>query len=87
MPFFVYLLECSDGSFYCGYTENLEARVAAHNNGTGAKYTRAHRPVRLVFSEKKRTRAAAMMRELEIKSFSRKQKIWLVRGKRKKRGK
>ena len=87
MGFFVYLLECSDKSFYCGYTKNLGERVAAHNRGIGAKYTRAHRPVRLVFSEKKRTRSAAMGRELEIKSFSRKQKIGLVRGKIKKRGK
>ena len=79
MPHFVYLLECSDKSFYCGYTKNLAARVEAHNNGTGARYTRSHRPVKLVYFERKRGIGAALKRELEIKSFPRKKKIELIK--------
>ncbi len=78
MRFFVYLLECSDKSFYCGCTRNLEKRLAAHNEGRGAKYTRARRPLRLAYSERKGTLKAAMRRELEIKTFTRKQKEGLV---------
>lgn len=78
MPFFVYLLECSDKSFYCGYTTDLEKRVAAHNEGRGARYTRTRRPVKLVFFQKLKTRSTALKRELEIKKFSRKQKQALI---------
>ncbi|MEK6957599.1 MAG: GIY-YIG nuclease family protein [archaeon] len=80
MPHFVYLLRCRDKSFYCGYTKNLEARVEAHNKGTGARYTRSHRPVKLVYFERKRGIGSAMRRELEIKSFPRKKKIELASG-------
>ncbi|HLC92601.1 MAG TPA: GIY-YIG nuclease family protein [archaeon] len=69
MPYFVYLLECRDGSYYCGFTKNVAARLSAHNKGTGAKYTRARRPVKLVYFEGKKTLKTAMRRELEIKSF------------------
>ena len=78
MSFFVYLLECSDGSYYCGYTCDLKARVEAHNNGVGGKYTRARRPVKLVYAEERQSREKAMQRETEIKKFSRKQKKELV---------
>lgn len=78
MPYFVYLLKCRDGSYYCGYTSDIEKRVAAHNAGQGGRYTRAHRPVRLVYSELKRTRKAAMKRETEIKGFTREMKKRLV---------
>ena len=74
MDFYVYLLECNDKSFYCGYSSNLDARVEAHNKGTGGKYTRARRPVKLVYSEEAETRSNAMKREAEIKKFSRKEK-------------
>ena len=47
---FVYILRCSDGTLYCGWTTDLEQRVAKHNNGTGAKYTRSRRPVELVYT-------------------------------------
>ena len=80
MPFFVYLLECRDKTYYCGFTKNLSQRVEAHNKGTGAKYTRARRPVKLIYFEKKKTLKAAMRREREIKSMSRKGKEKLVKG-------
>ena len=79
MAFFVYLLECRDKSLYCGYTVDLKARLAAHNKGKAAKYTKPRRPVRLVYSEEKETKGEALRRELEIKSFSRRQKLELVR--------
>ena len=78
MSYFVYLLECNDGSYYCGYTGNLTARVKEHNAGNGGKYTRSHRPVKLVYSEKAKTRSKAMHREAEIKKFTRKQKKELI---------
>ncbi|MBD3366322.1 GIY-YIG nuclease family protein [candidate division WWE3 bacterium] len=75
MPYYVYLVECSDGSLYCGYTTDLTKRVKKHNNSRyGAKYTRSRRPVKLVYSEELETRSSAMKREAEIKSLSRKQK-------------
>jgi len=78
MAYFVYLLECGDGSYYCGYTGDLSARVKEHNAGNGGKYTRSHRPVRLVYSEKFETRKMAVHREIEIKKFTRKQKKELI---------
>ena len=78
MPYFVYLLECSNKTFYCGYTRNIERRVHAHNAGRGAKYTRSHRPVRLVYMERKRTLGSAMRRELEIKSFPKSRKAQMA---------
>ena len=78
VPYFVYLLACRDGSYYCGYTANLVQRVAAHNAGRGGRYTRSHRPVKLVYSTRCRTQLQAMRREREIKAFSRKQKQALI---------
>ena len=78
MPYFVYLLECRDQSLYCGYTSDLGKRVAAHNAGRGGRYTRTHLPVKLVYSEKARTRLQAMRREREIKGYSRKKKQALI---------
>jgi len=78
MPFFVYLVECRDDSFYCGYTSDLEKRVKTHNEGKGAKYTKRRRPVKLVYSELFETKSEAMKRELKIKSYSRKMKEDLV---------
>lgn len=82
MPYFVYLLECRDGSYYCGFTSNLEKRLAAHNSARGAKYTRSHGPVKLVYFEKKGTLRQAMARELEIKAMGRAGKKGLIDGKR-----
>jgi len=76
--YFVYLLECRDKTFYCGYTADLERRVEIHNEGKGAKYTQRRRPVRLVYSEEFENRAEAMRREREIKKYSRKEKQELL---------
>ena len=74
----VYVLECADGSLYTGYTTDLERRVAEHDAGDGAKYTRCRTPVELVHSERFDSRSAAMSREYEIKQFSRREKERLV---------
>ena len=74
---YVYLLRCSDGSLYCGWTNELERRLVAHNSGKGAKYTRGRRPVELVYTEEYESKSAAMKREYEIKQLSRAEKLRL----------
>lgn len=76
--FFVYILRCADGSLYTGYTVALEARVATHNAGKGAAYTRSRRPVVLVYAERFDTRSAAMRREIELKRWPRLRKLALI---------
>jgi len=79
MPrWFVYILRCKNGSLYTGITNNLEARVAKHNAGKGAKYTRAFGPVRIVYSKAMRTATAARKREALIKGWSKAAKEKLV---------
>jgi len=75
---FLYILECCDGSFYTGITKNMDRRLQKHNNGKGAAYTRSHRPVKLIYQENCIDRTAALIRELKIKSMNRKQKENLV---------
>ena len=75
---YVYLLRCSDDTFYCGWTNDLASRVAAHNSGTGAKYTRSRLPVELVYYEACESKSEAMSREWHIKKMSRPQKAKLV---------
>ena len=75
---FVYLLRCSDGSLYCGWTNDLEHRLAAHNSGKGAKFTRSRRPVELVYWEECENKSSAMKREYEIKQLSRVEKLRLI---------
>ena len=75
---YVYLLRCSDGSLYCGWTSDLAARVASHNNGTGAKYTRSRLPVELVYFEEYEDRREAMSREWHIKRMRREEKLKLL---------
>ena len=75
---YTYLVECADGTLYCGWTNHLEERVRAHNEGRGAKYTRARRPVRLVYYEEFATREEAMSREWHMKRLSREEKIRLM---------
>ncbi len=77
MPFF-YLARCSDGSLYAGVCNDLCQREAAHNAGTGAKYTRSRRPVRMIYSEKFPTLGAAQRREAEVKRWKRKRKEQLA---------
>lgn len=69
-----YLLECSDGTLYCGITNDLDKRLAAHNAGEGAKYTRGRIPVRLVHVESHADKSAALKREMQIKRMARDKK-------------
>ena len=78
---YVYILLCADGSLYTGWTNDLKKRVAVHNAGKGAKYTKARRPVTLVYSEAFETKQQAMRREWEIKCLSRQEKLLLIKGK------
>lgn len=78
--YYVYLLECSDGTLYCGYTDDLDKRVKIHNSGRGAKYTRGRIPVRTVYYEELSDKSAALKREAEIKKMSRKEKEKLIEG-------
>ena len=78
MPF-CYIVECVDGTLYTGWTTDVTRRVKMHNAGRGAKYTRMHRPVRLVYVEKLRTRSAAQKRELEIKRMPRAKKLAIIK--------
>lgn len=75
---YTYIVRCKDETLYCGWTNNLEKRIASHNQGTGAKYTRNRRPVELVYYEAFDTKEAAMRREYEIKQMSRNQKLALI---------
>lgn len=71
---YTYVVRCSDGSLYTGWTNSLKKRIAAHNEGKGAKYTKSRRPVELVYYEEFDTKEEAMRREWEIKHMTRKQK-------------
>ncbi len=75
---YTYLLRCKDNTLYCGWTNDLEKRLAAHNSGLGAKYTRSRHPVALVYFEAFETKAEALRREAEIKKLSRKEKLKLI---------
>jgi len=79
---FVYILECQDGTYYTGYTSNIENRIKLHNSGRGAKYTRDRRPVRLAWKKEYGYFKPAFLKEVRIKKLTRKQKEKLVRGKR-----
>lgn len=78
MPY-VYLVECADGSLYTGWAVDVTRRVKAHNAGRGARYTRWHRPVTLVYAEELPDRGTAMKREAEIKHWPRAKKLQLIR--------
>lgn len=75
---YTYLLRCADGSLYCGWTNDLEARLRAHNAGKGAKYTRSRRPVTLAYYETYETKEEAMRREWKVKHMSRDEKLELI---------
>jgi putative endonuclease len=77
---YTYILECADGTYYCGWTNDLEKRVKAHNEGKGGKYTRARLPVKLVYNEEFDTKEEAMSREWHIKQLSRREKEKLIKG-------
>ena len=76
---YTYIVKCSDGSFYTGWTNDLEKRIKAHNDGKGAKYTKSRRPVVLAYYEEFYTKEEAMRREWEIKQMTRAQKMKMIR--------
>lgn len=78
MPYYVYILLCKDGSYYTGHAKNVKHRVEQHKKGQGARYTRMHRPAKIVYVEEFNSRSDAMKREREIKSFSHSKKQRLV---------
>ena len=80
MSVYCYLLECTDGSYYCGWAKDLHKRVTMHQNGKGARYTRIKAPVTLVYFEELEDRRAAMKREIQIKAMSHKRKRSLAEG-------
>lgn len=77
---FIYMVECCDGTLYTGWTTNLDRRVARHNAGRGARYTRMRLPVRLVYWEECASVSAARLRELELKRLPRESKLRLIAG-------
>ena len=78
MSHHVYILECADGTYYTGYTTDVERRVAEHNEGTAAKYTRGRTPVEVIHTETYDSQSAAMQREYAIKQLRRPAKERLV---------
>lgn len=73
----VYMLLCSDGTLYTGWTDNLKKRIAAHNSGHGAKYTSGRRPVELYYCESCENRSEALRREYQLKKLPRAEKLKL----------
>jgi putative endonuclease len=74
-----YLLECTDGTLYCGITNDLDKRLAAHNAGEGAKYTRGRTPVKLAYCDACADKSAALKREMKIKGLSRAKKLAMIK--------
>jgi putative endonuclease len=77
---YTYLVECADGTLYCGWTNDIEKRISDHNAGKGAKYTKPRLPVKLVYYETFGTKEEAMKREWQIKQLTRAEKKKLVNG-------
>lgn len=76
---FVYILLCKDRSLYTGISNNLEQRFSDHKNGKGGRYTRSHKPIKLIYSDKFLTKSEALKREIEIKSWTREKKIKILK--------
>lgn len=75
---YTYIVRCKDNTLYCGWTNDLDKRMASHNAGTGAKYTRSRHPVQLVYYETFETKEEAMRREYAIKRLTRAEKMKLI---------
>ena len=78
-PWFVYILRCSDSSLYAGITKDVKRRCQQHNNGTASRYTRSRRPTKLVWQEAQPSQSAALKREAAIKAMTRREKLALMR--------
>lgn len=79
MPYCVYVLLCKGGTFYTGYTKNLDVRMRLHMSGKGARYTKMHKPKKIAYTEEFTSRAKAMVRERSIKKLNHKQKLQLIK--------
>jgi len=77
-PHYVYVIQCEDGSFYTGCAKDVDSRMRLHMNGKGARYTRMHRPKKLVYVEEFNSRAEAMKKERKVKMLKRSQKLELI---------
>jgi predicted GIY-YIG superfamily endonuclease len=80
MTFWVYILECADGSYYAGHTDDLDLRMAQHEAGTFAGYTAQRKPLKLVYAQALSSRQEALAAEMQIKRWSRRKKEALIRG-------
>ena len=78
MKYYTYIVECADGTYYTGFTDDPVKREKVHNSGKGAKYTRSRLPVRMVYTEEYETKSEAMKREYAIKKLTRSQKLELI---------
>lgn len=78
MTYFVYMLLCQDNSYYTGSTNNIEKRFKDHLEGRGARYTKSHKPIKIIYKEEFATKSQALKRESEIKSWPRKKKENLI---------
>ncbi len=76
---YLYILLCKDGSFYTGVTNNLGKRFLEHKSGKGGRYTRSHKPIKIVYQEKLSSHSEALKREAEIKSWSKEKKMELCK--------
>ena len=80
MPYYLYILRCGDDTLYTGIAADVDRRLAAHQNGKGAKYTRGRGPLTVVYREECADKSAALRRELEVKALSRAEKLALIEG-------
>ena len=78
MSYYVYVILCKDNSFYTGYTKNLDSRMRLHMNGKASRYTRMHRPKKIVYVEEFDSRTKAMQRERKVKRLNHRQKLALI---------
>lgn len=80
MSYWLYILRCGDGTLYTGITDDVERRLAVHQSGKGAKYTRGRGPLTLVYREECGEKPAALRREIAVKKLTRTQKLTLIEG-------
>jgi putative endonuclease len=85
MPYYAYIIRCADGSYYTGYTKNIENRMKLHKTGKGARYTKIHKPRKLAYAEEYASISEAMQRERKIKRLSHKQKKDLINSQKEER--
>ena len=77
-PWFVYIAKCSDQTLYVGISNDVKKRIEKHNSGKGAQYTKGRTPLKLIYTEKHKNKSEARKREIQLKGWSRKKKLWLM---------